>query len=157
MAYENTSVAVSKSQEDIRRLLQRHGASQFTFGEGTVDGRVLVAVEFMIERMRVRVRVPLKPQAESVLASKARRARSKTLGEIRAEANEQEARRIWRVIHWALKARLEAVEEEVETLEQAFLPHIVLDSGATVYESLVHTGRVELGENMPLALPPGVE
>jgi hypothetical protein len=157
VAYEGTSVLVSKSQEDIRRLLQKHGASQFTFGEGTVEGRVFVAVEFVIGNFRVRMKVPLKMQKEDVLATKARRARSKTLGEIRAEANEQEARRIWRVIHWALKARLEAVEEEVETLEQAFLSHLVLDNGTTVYESLVHTGRVDLGDNMPLALPPGHE
>jgi hypothetical protein len=38
---------------------------------------------------------------------------------------EQEARRIWRVMAWNLKARLISVEEGVETFAEAFLAHLV--------------------------------
>jgi hypothetical protein len=155
-AYENTSVPVSRSQEGVRTLLQKHGASQFTFGEATVAGKVWVGVEFALNDRSVRMRVPLGKPDDDALASKARRSRTKTLGEIRAEANEQEARRVWRVLHWSLKARLEAVENGLETFEEAFLAHLVTEDGVTVYEALALTGRVDLGEAR-LALPPGTE
>lgn len=153
-AYETTAVPVARSQEAIRALLQKHGASTFTFGEATISGKVWVGTEFSLEHLSIRLRVPLAEPDEDVLTRKARRARSKTLGEIRAEANEQEARRVWRVLHWSIKARLEAVENGVETLEQAFLAHVVTPDGSTVYEALALTGRLDLGDQR-LALPPG--
>jgi hypothetical protein len=69
---------------------------------------------------------------------------------------EQEAKRIWRVLAWNLKARLEAVEEGVETFEEAFLAHLLDErTGETVYEQLVRTGTVELGAPLTPALPAG--
>ena len=54
---------------------------------------------------------------------------------------------------WNLKARMVAVEENVETFEQAFLAHL-LDprSGRTIYEHLAEDGHVELPAPL-LALP----
>lgn len=40
MAYENTAVPTERSQAGIRQLLQKHGASSFTFGEAIMEGRV---------------------------------------------------------------------------------------------------------------------
>lgn len=74
------------------------------------------------------------------------------------EAREQEARRIWRVLAWNLKARLEAVEEGVETFEEAFLAHLLDETtGETVFEQLARTGRVELGEPLLPQLEAGGE
>lgn len=101
------------------------------------------------------MRVPHKPLDDKALAAKARRARTQTYAQFEAAAIEQEAKRIWRVIAWNLKARMVAVEEGVETFEEAFLAHLVnAQTGRTVYEELADSGRVELG-TPPLALGRG--
>lgn len=158
MAYESTSVPVESSQGQIRRLLTEAGASRLAFGEERDDeGRRWAAVTFGIGAHGVRLRVPLKPVSERAVTDKYLRSRTKTKEEVRNVLYEQEERRIWRVLAWNLKARMVAVEEQVETFEEAFLAHL-LDprTGTTVYEQLAHQGRVEL-ERPLLALPPGSE
>lgn len=146
MAYDTTTVAVERSQGDIRRLLTRHGAGSFEFGEATdPDGRRWAAIGFKLGDRAVRMRVPHKPIDRHAVARKLQRARSKTAADITGELEEQEAKRIWRVLAWNLKARLEAVEEDVETFEEAFLAHLLDErTGETFYEQLVRTGSVEL-------------
>jgi hypothetical protein len=59
------------------------------------------------------------------------------------------------VLAWNLKARMVAVEEGVESFEEAFLAHLVDPaSGRTVYEQLAEEGRIELPAPL-LALPVG--
>lgn len=123
MAYETTSVAVEKSQGDIRKLLADFGADQFQFGEGTKPNR-WAGVTFRHDSHVVLIRVDLKEPDEKLLKAKADRARTRTLRDFRNEHWDQEARRIWRVLYWSLKARMVAVEEGVETFEQAFLAHL---------------------------------
>lgn len=150
MAYENTTVAVEKSQADIRQLLRKHGAGRFEFGEMTEDdGTTWAALGFAMNGRAIRVRVPLKALDDTAAARKARRARSRTLGEIRGEMIEQEAKRIWRVLFHGLKARLVSVEEGVETFEEAFLAHLVDPvSGITMWEAVkgvVQGGALRIG------------
>lgn len=146
MAYETTTVPVERSQGEIRKLLSDYGASSFAFGEETDSGGVRwAAVSFAHAGHRVRMRVPHKPLDEQALKSKARRAHTRTLDDFTALAVEQEAKRIWRVMAWNLKARLVAVEEGVETFEEAFLAHLLNEqTGMTIYQQLVEDGRVEL-------------
>ena len=95
----------------------------------------------------VRMRVAYKPVDGDAVRAKAKRARSKTAAQLEFELNEQEAKRIWRVMEWSLKARLVAVDEGLESLVEAFLAHIVNpDTGETVYEQLTRTGTVEFGK-----------
>jgi hypothetical protein len=151
MAYEGTEVAVSRSQAQIRDLLVKHGATAFSFGEGKVADVVSATIEFESTGYAVRLRVPLKaPTAEEVSKRTARS--KKGAAQATADLFEREAMRIWRVLHWIVKARLEAVEEGVETFEQAFLPHL-LDrrTGRTMYEELEAAGAV----SQMRALPPG--
>lgn len=150
MAYETTTVPVEKSQGGIRSLLSKFGAQRFAFGEEVDDdGGAWAALTFAHHGLQVRIRVPhKKPDAEAV-ATKTRRARGKSYNVVYAEFAEQEAKRIWRVMHWNLKARLEAVEEEFETFEEAFLAHII-DPGTneTIYEQLRDTGTIKLPSGM---------
>ena len=147
MAYDTTTVAVERSQSEIRRLLTKHGADRFEFGEAVDDeGRRWAAIGFKLNARAVRIKVPHKDRDETAMRRKLTRARSKTLDDLRVETDEQEAKRIWRVLAWNLKARLEAVEEQVETFEEAFLAHLLDErTGETIYEQLVRTGTVELG------------
>lgn len=156
MAYESTTVPVEKSQGEIRKLLTGHGADRFAFGEETDSAGVRwAAISFAYAGHAVRMRVPHKPVDERVVRAKIMRARTKTSDDIRAELTEQEARRIWRVMAWNLKARLVAVEENVETFTEAFLAHLVnQQTGRTIFEDLVENGAVELAAPL-LQLGPG--
>jgi hypothetical protein len=157
MAYESTTVPVERSQGEIRKLLTDYGAARFGFGEETDSAGVRwAAIQFAHGSHAVRMRVPHKPIDEVPLRKKAQRARTQTFDDFAAAAIEQEAKRIWRVIAWNLKARLVAVEEGVETFEEAFLAHLLNEqTGRTLYEELVQDGRIELGAPLHLALPTG--
>lgn len=158
MAYESTSVPVEKSQGQIRKLLAGQGSSRLAFGEERDDqGQRWAAVTFVLGAHAVRLRVPLKPVDEREVRSKLMRARTKTQDEIRDTLYEQEEKRIWRVLAWNLKARMVAVQEGVETFEEAFLAHLLdAQTGRTIYEQLADTGRVQLAQPL-LALPAGGE
>lgn len=156
MAYETTSVPVEKSQGEIRAMLSKYSVARFAFGEETDDdGTIWAAVTFTHHGLVVRMRVPHKAIDAHVVTKKLQRARTTTRGDIEFELREQEAKRIWRVMAWNLKARLVAIEEDVETFEQAFLAHIIDPStGDTIYEGLRDTGTVTLPAPL-LALPRG--
>lgn len=151
MAYENTTVPVERSQGELRKLLGSHGAGRFEFGEAIdTEERRWAAIGFALSGRSVRIKVPFKLRDEVAIRRKLTRARSKTIEQLRYDEDEQEAKRIWRVLAWNLKARLEAVQEGVETFEEAFLAHLVDErTGQTIYEQLVQHGRIDLGETLP--------
>ena len=120
-AYSSTEVPVAKSQDELRGLLRKFGADQFSFGEGAD----WAGVEFVHAEQLVRVRCPVRPGDVSTVRSHA------STDEKRRLADEQEQKRVWRVLMWSVKARLVAVEEGLETFEQAFLSHLV-DPGSNV-------------------------
>lgn len=158
MAYETTTVPVEKSQGEIRKLLSGAGASRMGFAEERgEDGTRRALVQFAIGSHAVRLMVPLKVVPEREVGLKYGRSRSKTRDQVRDELYEQEERRIWRVLSWNLKARMVAVQEEVESFEEAFLAHL-LDprTNRTIFEQLADTGTVQL-ERPLLALTAGSE
>lgn len=149
MAYETTAVSVEKSQGEIRKLLYAHGARNFSFSETEVEETAWAAVDFIHQEQRVRMRVPLKPIDQRLIAQKVQRAQTRTREEIERQFIDQEAKRIWRVIFHGLKARLVSVEEGVETFEEAFLAHLVDPmSGLTMWEAMkgvVESGALKVG------------
>ena len=152
MAYESTNVAVEKSQGELRVLLQRFGATEFQFGEGNEGGDRWAGVTFTHDNQMVMVQVKLKGPDDTTrkaLAAKTRRAYTKTADDIMGEWWDQEERRIWRVLFWSLKARMIAVEENVETFEQAFLAHLVNPAtGRTLWQHIapaIEEGAFRLG------------
>lgn len=155
-AYATTNVPVEKSQAEIRKLLQRFGVDRLAFGEERDDNKQRwAAVTFQTRALGVRMRVPLKQVSEHDVRARAVRARSKTVDEIRNDMYAQEERRIWRVLAWNLKARLVAVDEGLESFEEAFLPHLIDPrTNRTIYQQLADDGRVELPGPL-LALPAG--
>lgn len=154
MAYESTTVAVEKSQGEIRRLLVSFGASEFNFGETNMPGEAgrWTAVSFTHGGHTVLIRVPLKAPTDrdrKLMGERARRARTRSITEIENEHWDQEQRRIWRVLFWSLKSRMVAVEEGVETFEQAFLAHLVDPrTGFTIWQYVqpsIDSGAFQVG------------
>lgn len=146
---ENTSVPVERSRSEIERTLERYGAS--AFGYATRDG--LAMIEFTIADRHVKFILELPSRTSRVFTHHSRGARSPA-GAL--EAWEQSCRQRWRALALVVKAKLEATEAGISTIEQEFLAHIVLPSGRTVWEE-THAAiaqQYELG--MPaslLALP----
>lgn len=146
-AYATTQMPVSRSQDELRATLRKHGADSFQFGEGRRGDTRLAGVEFSHRGHRVVMLVPIKVPSAAEADAIERRAKKKRGWLVPEEWAEA---RTWRVIAWTLRARLIAVEEGVETFEQAFLPHIVNPaSGRTIYSELADEGRVELAVALP--------
>lgn len=109
-------------------------------------------VVFKIDAWSVRLTVPLQTAAEVSDGIKRKRGDEKAA----QRRLEQAHRERWRALYLALKAKLVSVETGVETFEEAFLPHLVLAGGSTIFEHL----RGQLGSgsvlsDAPLQLGPG--
>ena len=70
-------------------------------------------------------------------------------------AYEQAVRSRWRSLLLAIKAKLEAVECGISTVEIEFMPFIVLHDGSTVHQRLLPVLQDQANRNAPLMLPGG--
>ena len=118
-AYQTTSTPVSKSQEDIRRILARYGADGVQFSEDWKCMVLLIRFLYSIKNIQYSVlfKIPI-PKAESQ-SPEVRVRRSEQL----IKLQEQLERGIWRAAFWAIKSRMEAVDFGIETFQEAFLSH----------------------------------
>ncbi len=125
-----TKVPVGQTRNEIERTLVKYGASKFAYF--SEDGRAIIVFE--AEDRRLRFDLPL-PQGESEKTAQARRQK-------------------WRALLLAIKSKLESVESQIESFEEAFLAHIVLPDGITVAQHV--RPRIESaykGEPMQPLLP----
>lgn len=134
---EGTTVPVSRSRDEVYRLLERYGANQSIVGHDAER----VTVGFRIEGRHVRIDRPLPP----------RRNFSSQAG------YDREIRRQWHVLILLLKSRLEVFGEGAETVDQAFGPYLVLPDGSVAGDHITasvnaayQTGR------MPESILPGL-
>jgi len=111
----NTRVPVSQSRAEIERLLEKHKARQY----GTaVDYEARTArVQFRLHDRIVRFVIQLPDP-----------------NRLRGERLAQAERQRWRALLLVLKAKLESVENSIETFEHAFLSQIVMPDDRTVAE-----------------------
>jgi hypothetical protein len=122
MSYaEATRVPIGRSQEEIKKILTKYGATGFAFGEQT--GKAVVMFEMASRRVRFILPIPLKGTY-----------RDKRGILLNQERLEQLKRSRWRSLALAIKAKLECVESGIATLEEEFLAHIVLPNGHTMGE-----------------------
>lgn len=123
---KGTEVPVSRSRDEIERTLARYGASTFAYGWDS--GRALI--EFVVDRRRIRLTVPLADRAAHKVGPGYR---SRTPAQI-DKIVDQIARERWRALLLVVKAKLEAIESGISTLEDEFLAFTVLPNGRTVGE-----------------------
>lgn len=122
MSYaKHTSVPIDRSQGEIRKIISKHGAQGFVFGE---QGPLAV-IGFEISGVRIKFLLPM-PTPPSKNATGAS-----------IKTYEQLCRSRWRCLVLAIKAKLECVETGITTLEQEFMAHIVLPSGETVGQAVL--------------------
>ncbi len=125
MAYDNTSVAVSKSQEGIRKLIMARKGSKIAFiSDPPKEG---FQAEVMIDALPYAIRIFGTVEVDG--SSRTQKQRESRL--------EQEHRRIWRVLFYHLKSVFEAADSGVMEFRELMLPYIVTKSGLTVAECIV--------------------
>ena len=130
MAYaEKTSISVAKTKADIEELIQRYGADQFVSGYK----ENLAVIGFSINGRQIRFMLPLPDKQSKEYWYTPGRGQRRT-GEAAHTAWEQACRSRWRALYLIVKAKMEAVEAGISTIEREFLYDIVLQDGHTAGE-----------------------
>lgn len=120
-----TEVTVEKSRLEIEKTLRKYGADAFAYGE---DGRD-VRLSFRMAGRQFRFALTLPDPKERRFAYSSRGPREPHV----ALAHwEQACRTSWRALALVIKAKLEAVEAGISTLEDEFLANLILPDRQTV-------------------------
>jgi len=128
---ERTTVTSEKSRNEIEATLRRYGATSFAYG-WTSDG---AQIGFHLGNRAIRFNLPMPDRGADEFRFTPTRRTRRSPAEWEA-AYEQAVRQRWRGLALVIKAKLEAVEAGITTLEEEFLAHIALPSGSTVGEWL---------------------
>lgn len=144
---KGTEVTVDRSRAEIEKILTRYGADQFAVGWDTTRA----VIGFEANGRKVRFVLPLPRLDEIPTHDRNYRSVPESQRRNRLDA---EARRRWRALCLAIKAKLEVVESGIATFEDEFLAHLVLPDGTTVADQV----RPKLAEaystgRMPELLP----
>lgn len=105
----DTKVPVTSSRSEIERELTKYGATSFGFA--LMSDKSSVFFEF--DGRRIRFDLPTK-----------------------AGTSEKEQRSKWRALNLSIKAKLVSVDTGIETFEEAFLAHVVLADGQSLYSAV---------------------
>lgn len=123
-----TTVTVASSRAELENILERYGADRFAYS--TEAGRVQIAFRIKGTFVRMDLPMPLLEDREFALTA-TRQIRSEGS---RREAWDQACRQRWRALVLVVKAKLEAVEVGISTLEREFLADTLLPDGSTFGE-----------------------
>lgn len=149
---ERTEVSSDRSRAEIERTLRRYSATSFAYGWDAERASVM----FDLDNRRIRFLLPMPdPKDPAFVLTATGRIRSDAAAE---KEYEQAVRQRWRALALVIKAKLEAVEAQISTVEDEFLAHIVLPDGSTVGDWA--TPQLALAyerSEMPALLPGGAK
>jgi hypothetical protein len=123
---KTTDVPTNVTRSEIERTLTRYGASEF----GYVTSGNIIAIMFTIKYLTVKMVLPL-PDEDSVKLTETGRRRSVASYK---QYYDQLLRQRWRALALVIKAKLEAVECNISTLEREFLADTMTPNGEIVYQ-----------------------
>jgi hypothetical protein len=130
---QKTSVTPEKSQAEIQSVLERYGAGRFGTMKDLEKNRAYVM--FVFRGLQIQMEVPL-PNKNDKKYAMTEHGRTRSAAQMLAEY-EQDSRQRWRALLLAIRAKLEAVETGISTIEQEFMAFIVLPDGKNVSEHLL--------------------
>lgn len=146
---ENTSVSSEASRAEIERILFRYGATGFGYMVQPSRAQIM----FEIGNRRIRFTLVLPDRTDRSFTHTPERGRERTSAAAE-QAYEQAVRQSWRALALVIKAKLEAVAAGITTIEDEFLAHTVLPSGATVGEwARPQIAQVYASGRMPELMP----
>lgn len=152
MAYEQTEVAVSKSQEQIRRIIYGHKGTGLMLLSHPPQEGFEAMVTIVDLPYHIRIMATCKTEFKDGYGYTIRDKNSP----LYAKKREQEERRVWRVLYWHLKAMFEAADSGVIDIRDVIMPYVVTRDGRTLSEHLkprmadimtVDTSRLLAAEN----------
>jgi hypothetical protein len=146
-----TTVPVEKSRAEIEATLIRYGANEFH--TGWQEGKAMIG--FRLKDLYVRFILPIPAKVEKRFTHKKDRHGYLVKNtELQAEAAwNQEVRQRWRALLLTIKAKLEAVECGISTIEQEFLAFIVLPNQITLGDWIIQHALPAIRDGaMPLML-----
>ncbi len=130
MAYSETEVSVSKSQDAIRKLIYAHHGTGIMFlSQPPREGFEAMVT---IAETAYRIRIVAKCQQFDTLDGRGILRTKKTYTNL----CEQEVRRVWRVLFFHLKALFEAADSGVIDIRDVILPYVVMKDGMTIADRL---------------------
>jgi hypothetical protein len=145
-----TKVNSEQSRAEIERTLVRFGATAFSYGW---DQEVAV-IGFRLKGRVIRFKLPMPSRADKAITHTPEKG---WLREPKAQeaAYEQAVRQRWRALALCIKAKLEAVEAGIVTLEDEIPePRLLLPTGETVGEWVgPQVDEVYRTGGMPALLP----
>lgn len=142
---ENTSVPIEKSVAEIVGLVKKAGATSIAQWEEPER----FTIQFSLSERLLRFRVTLPAWRDMP----ERNGRREVLNQTQREAiSAQRARQRARALLLVIKAKLESVESNVETFEEAFLANVVMSNGETVYERIAKPIAIEYESGAPSTL-----
>jgi hypothetical protein len=124
---EGTRVSSDQSRMEIERTLIRYGATEFV--SGWSGGGEQQSLAFVIHDRQVRITLPMPHRDDFKLTPKGWE-RSPTEAE---KAYQGEIRRRWRALLLIIKAKLEAVDGKISTIEREFLVDIVVPASGMTF------------------------
>jgi hypothetical protein len=125
----NTTVSPEKTQNDIRDTLRRYGAGKFGIMEET--NKAYVMFEFDCLMIQLMVSLPDRKEFEKTEAGRSRKPSAVN------EAYTQAVRQRWRALLLAIKAKLEAIECGISTIEKEFMAFVVMPDGKSLGDHLI--------------------
>lgn len=142
----NTSVSIEKSQQGVQRILRRYGADAF----GVMERKDNAYLMFEYNQLMIQITVPL-PNREDFIKTETGRSRRSTQID---QSYEQAIRQRWRALVLAVKAKLEAVESGISTIEKEFLAFVIMPDGKQLADHLLpQLKQIADTGKMPKLLP----
>lgn len=148
----DTSTTKSTTIAELERLLGKYGATTFFSGTDEWDNAFIA---FKYAGLNILMRVKL-PEANEKRFTHSEGGRPRNTDKVHAE-HQTAVRATWRGLLLLVKAKLVAVDQGFTTIEQEFLPHIILPGGATFGDTVMPQIReaYRTGQVPPLLPSPG--
>lgn len=126
-----TTVPVQVSRAEVEVLLEKYGADEFAYG--TEAGKAQIGFRIRGVLVRLEIPMPLRDDPAYRLTRTGRIAAAT----VAQQAWEQDCRQRWRALVLVIKAKLEAAEIGITTIEREFLSDTILPDGRTVATALL--------------------
>jgi hypothetical protein len=144
---KTTDVSAEKSRMEIELTVKKYGASGFMSGwQG--DSAAMVAFNIAGRSVRFVLPMPLKTDKEITHYKHSGGGWILRSAKAMLAAHDQACRQRWRALALCIKAKLEAVECRITSIEHEFLAHFIAHDGRTVAEHVIP----QLTEGAPLQL-----
>ncbi len=144
---KNTQVDASRSIGEIEKTITRYGADQFVYGRDDKASRAFIGFRIDLVSVKINFAIPDKSQY-----NKTEKGRDRNENQIFMEWQKAYRQR-WRAVALVVKAKLEAVDSGISTIEQEFLAFILLPNDQTVLDWIAPQLEKIETKRMPALLP----